>query len=75
LYYSAAISIPYSTLLIKFSIMTKVKVEAPSNLEEGYQLTAEVDGTAVVVIVPEGGVKQGEEFEGTPSLVVVATTC
>jgi hypothetical protein len=46
--------------------MTKVKVEAPSNLEEGYQLTAEVDGNAVVVIVPEGGVKQGEKFEGTP---------
>jgi len=44
--------------------MTKVKVEAPSNLEEGYQLTADVEGTSVVVVVPEGGVKQGEIFEG-----------
>ena len=52
----------------KTSIMTKVKVEAPSNLEEGYQLTADVDGNSVVVVVPEGGVKQGEEFEGTSSL-------
>jgi hypothetical protein len=48
--------------------MTKVvKIEAPSNLAEGYQLTADVDGPSVVVVVPEGGVKQGEEFEGTSS--------
>ena len=51
--------------------MTKVKVEAPSNLGEGYQLTADVDGTSVVVVIPEGGVKQGEIFEGTSSLRVV----
>jgi hypothetical protein len=57
----------FELVIIKSSSMTKVKVEAPTNLEEGYQLTADVDGASVVVVVPEGGVKQGEEFEGTSS--------
>jgi hypothetical protein len=56
----------FNLVIIKpSSIMTKVKVVAPSDLGEGYQLTADVDGTSVVVVVPEGGVKEGEEFEGT----------
>jgi len=42
--------------------MSEVKVVAPSDLNEGYEFDAKVDGKVIKVVVPEGGVKEGEEF-------------
>ena len=41
----------------------KVRVVAPATLAEGYSFEATVDGKTFVVMVPEGGVKEGQEFE------------
>jgi len=41
----------------------KVRVVAPATLAEGYSFEATVDGKVFVVMVPEGGVKEGQEFE------------
>lgn len=41
----------------------KVRVVAPATLAEGYSFEATVDGRVFVVMVPEGGVKEGQEFE------------
>lgn len=40
-----------------------VRVVAPATLEAGFTFEAAVDDTTFVVVVPEGGVKEGEEFE------------
>jgi Cys-rich protein (TIGR01571 family) len=40
-----------------------VRVVAPATLEEGFSFEATVDGQTFVVIVPEGGIKEGQEFE------------
>ena len=37
---------------------------APSNLEEGYVLDVVLDGKNCNVIVPPGGVQEGETFQG-----------
>lgn len=41
----------------------RVRVVAPATLAEGYSFEATVDGKVFVVMVPEGGVKEGQEFE------------
>ena len=41
----------------------KVRVVAPATLAEGYSFEAIVDGRMFIVMVPEGGVKEGQEFE------------
>lgn len=43
---------------------TVAQVVAPSNLEEGYVLDVVLDGKTCGVIVPPGGVKEGESFQG-----------
>jgi len=40
-----------------------IEVTAPSNLEEGYVLQATVNDQVVDVVVPKGGVKEGEKFK------------
>lgn len=40
-----------------------VRVVAPATLAEGFSFEATVDGKNFVVIVPDGGVKEGQEFE------------
>jgi len=45
------------------SIPSTVRVVAPATLEAGYSFEACVDGRTFVVVVPEGGVKEGVEFE------------
>jgi len=40
-----------------------VSVIAPATLPEGTTLQAEVDGKTVTVVVPEGGIGEGEKFE------------
>ena len=40
-----------------------VRVVAPATLAEGFSFEATVDGSTFVVVVPEGGVKEGQEFE------------
>jgi Cys-rich protein (TIGR01571 family) len=40
-----------------------VRVVAPATLEAGYSFEASVDGRTFVVVVPDGGVKRGAEFE------------
>lgn len=40
-----------------------VAVVAPSNLEAGYQFQATAEGKTFMVTVPEGGVKEGEQFQ------------
>lgn len=44
--------------------MTLVEVTAPSDLPEGYEFSVEVNGETKTVIVPAGGVKEGQAFEG-----------
>lgn len=55
---------------------TKTSVTAPSNLPGGYELAVDIDGQSQTVIVPDGGVKEGEEFTGsvkaTPVIMVNA---
>eukprot|EP00980_Cylindrotheca_fusiformis_P004294 scaffold918_cov126-Cylindrotheca_fusiformis.AAC.73 len=43
----------------------QVNIVAPSDMEEGYQFDAQVDGKTFTVTVPEGGVKAGQEFTTT----------
>jgi Cys-rich protein (TIGR01571 family) len=45
--------------------MTKTSVTAPSDLPGGYELPVEIDGQSQTVIVPDGGVKEGEDFTGS----------
>lgn len=40
----------------------EVSIIAPSDMEEGYQFDAQVDGKTFTVSVPRGGVRAGEEF-------------
>ena len=41
---------------------TTLEVIAPSDLPAGYHLHVDVSGRHVVVLVPEGGVKEGQQF-------------
>ena len=41
----------------------KVRVVAPATLAEGFSFEATMDGKTFVVLVPKGGVKEGQEFE------------
>lgn len=44
---------------------TLVEVTAPSDMPEGYEFQAELeDGTTQTVLVPAGGVKAGDTFQG-----------
>ena len=45
------------------SAPSTVRVVAPATLQAGYSFEASVDGRTFVVVVPEGGVKEGGEFE------------
>lgn len=40
-----------------------IRVVAPATLEEGFSFEVLVDGKPFVVVVPDGGVKEGQEFE------------
>lgn len=40
-----------------------VLVVAPATLEEGYSFEASIHNTSFLVVVPKGGVKEGQEFE------------
>lgn len=44
--------------------MATVAVTAPSDMPEGYEFEATVNGEAKTIIVPTGGVKEGETFNG-----------
>jgi Cys-rich protein (TIGR01571 family) len=44
---------------------TTLEVIAPSALPGGYHLNVDLDGRHVVVLVPEGGVKEGQMFKAT----------
>jgi len=39
-----------------------VEVVAPANLREGYEFDAQIKGQAFKVIVPPGGIEQGQKF-------------
>lgn len=53
----------YDVAQIVSSIPAKnIKVRAPSNLNEGHQLTLQRGGETIVVTVPRGGVRVGEVF-------------
>jgi hypothetical protein len=53
----------YDVAEIVSSIPTKnIKVRAPSNLNEGHQLTLRRGGETIVATVPRGGVRAGEVF-------------
>ena len=43
-----------------------VEVIAPADLQGGYLLTVNVGGTVRNVLVPAGGVKEGEQFQAAP---------
>jgi len=45
-----------------------VEMVAPMDLQEGYQLTVDVNGQNRVVSIPPGGVKQGQTFQARPFL-------
>ena len=47
----------------RYSAEETVRVVAPATLAEGFSFEATVDGNTFVVVVPEGGVKEGQEFE------------
>lgn len=43
----------------------RVQVQAPFDLQAGYQLTVDINGQAAVVAVPDGGVLAGETFQAS----------
>jgi len=51
----------------------EIRVIAPSNLAPGYQFEAESEGKHYMVTVPEGGVKEGQEFTAKASPIPVIT--
>jgi Cys-rich protein (TIGR01571 family) len=44
---------------------TTATVSAPSDLPGGYELDVDINGQSQTVIVPDGGVKEGQEFTGS----------